>query len=106
QGSVPGAELTDVCRQGERLRLFGLMGRPKMGLSSVGPRRFLSLRGLSQAPKCTVGAGAGGGGIVTGLAIPKMEAQRDRAPEAEGWEAGEISSPSLGAALAPWDGVK
>ena len=44
--------------------------------------------------------------MAAGLRFPQMEAWRDRTLEAEGLKAGEISSPSLGAALDPWDSAK
>ena len=68
--------------------------------------RFLSLRVLSEAPKGTVGAVVGGGGVAAGPRVPQIKAPRDRTPEAEGWEAGEIWSPVFLVGPASWDSTR
>ena len=77
-----------------------------MGLTSVGACRFLSLPVLSEAPKGTVGAGVGRGGVAAGPRVPQLEAPRDRTLEAEGCEAGEILSPVFVVGPAPWDSTR
>ncbi|KAF2374546.1 hypothetical protein BSN81_16740, partial [Acinetobacter baylyi] len=57
---------------------------PKDGADlSGGTQVSLALR-LCEAPKRTVGAVVGGGGVSMGLRIPQMEASRERNQEADG----------------------